>query len=142
MPRKKNSTNEVRDLKKQITQLQKELATFAAQRLADIEAAAEAGYELGVIESQEKELQRAQAIADAAFEFEKAYSSKSSAKTAPVAKAATKRRGRPAQAKKRVKRAKKVPAAAVPTSTASELPSAPVPETAEPESESESETMH
>lgn len=142
MPRKKNSTNEVRDLKKQITQLQKELATFEAQRLADIEAAAEAGYELGVIESQEKELQRAQAIADAAFEFEKAYSSKSSAKTAPVAKAATKRRGRPAQAKKRVKRAKKVPAAAVSTSIASALPSAPVPETAEPESESESETMH
>ncbi|WP_423063076.1 hypothetical protein [Candidiatus Paracoxiella cheracis] len=129
MPRQKNSSNDVRDLQKQVTKLQQELSALEAQRLADIEAAAEAGYELGFIEAEEKELRRAQAIADAIVAFEKSYESKAKSNKASVAKKAAKApkasKGRPAKRKKRAKKAE------ASTAPAAELPSVHVPETGE-----------
>lgn len=122
--RKKQSTTEVRDLQKQVKKLQQAIADLEAQRLADIEMAAETGYELACIEAEEKELRRAAVVAEAVLDFEKTYESKAKTAKAVVAKKATKRRGRPAKNKKR---AKKVAAPAEESTL--ELPAPPVPET-------------
>lgn len=132
MPRKKQSTkksqstNEVRDLKKQVKELRQALSDLEKQRLADIDIAAETGYELGFIEAEQKELHRAHVIAEAVVEFEKSYEPKVKATKVSVAKKGAKRRGRPAKNKKRAKKA-----AAVVREPVIELPAPPVPETGE-----------
>jgi len=129
--RKKQATNEVRDLQKQVKKLQQAFAELDAQRLADIDIAAETGYELGLLEAEEKALRRAQVIAEAVVDFEKSCESKVISKAtskASVTKKTAKRRGRPAKVKKRGRKAKVAVPAEEP---AVELPASPVPETGE-----------
>ena len=82
MARKKsaNSTNtnnsDVRELQREIAQLRDQVSGIHAQHAEDLELAAQLGYELGLIEAEEAELARAEAIANAVVAFEQAQGRK------------------------------------------------------------------
>lgn len=115
MARKKDPNVALRKLQDQITKLKKELQTYRKETeqlqkeyVKDVEAAVEAGYEMGFIEAEEKQLHREKAILAAVEDFEKTYAKGKTTKTAQAAtkktrKKATRRKTAPKKSKTSVK---------------------------------------
>lgn len=80
MPRPKNSNAMIQRLEKQIAQLQKELKESqrdieqSRERHAEeIDEAANLGYEMGCLDAEEREIRRAEVVAEAIARFEESY---------------------------------------------------------------------
>lgn len=80
MPRKKDSNannrqleNQVAVLKKQLDACRKEIASSQAKHAQALKQAADIGYEMGCIEAEERELNRAKIVAEAIARFEQKH---------------------------------------------------------------------
>lgn len=87
MPSKKNS-NATRQLEKQITELKKqlaavkkELANGQAKHAQAVKEAADIGYEMGLLDAEEREISRAKVVAEAIARFEKKHTNKPAKKS-------------------------------------------------------------
>src|SRR3990167_7169426 len=82
MPKAENANNNaaLRQLKKQVAELkqqlrasQQEVQQWQAEQERALQEAADIGYEMGYLDAEEREIYRAEVVAEAIAEFEQAY---------------------------------------------------------------------